>query len=150
MKVTQSGALPWRRLQDGGIALLLVTSRRTRRWIIPKGHVETGLTAAASAAKEALEEAGVSGRIGRVGLGSFDYDKLQPDGTVRRLRVRVYPLEVIEEHPSWDEQALRKRAWFAPEEAMAAVMEPDLRAIIARFSARLACANPAAIGTREA
>lgn len=137
MKVTQSGALPWRRLRDGGIALLLVTSRRTRRWIIPKGHIEPGLTAAASAAKEALEEAGVSGTIGRVGLGTFDYDKLQADGAVRRLRVRVYPLEVAKEHERWDEQAMRERAWFSPEEAMEMTAEPELREIIERFSARL-------------
>lgn len=137
MKVTQSGALPWRRLRDGGIALLLVTSRRTRRWVIPKGHIEPGLTAAASAAKEALEEAGVSGTIGRVGLGTFDYDKMQADGAVRRLRVRVYPLEVAEEHEHWDEQALRDRAWFTPQEAVAATDEPELHAIIERFAARL-------------
>ncbi|AHE52518.1 NUDIX hydrolase [Sphingomonas sanxanigenens] len=136
MRVTQSAALPWRRLSDGGIAMLLVTSRRTRRWIIPKGHIERGMTAAASAAKEALEEAGVTGRIGGK-VGTFDYDKLLTSGAARRLRVSVFPLEVVEELDEWEEQALRERAWFAPEEAAAATAEPELQAIIRRFAAQL-------------
>lgn len=136
MRVTQSAALPWRRLADGGIALLMVTSRRTRRWIIPKGHIERGMTAAASAAKEALEEAGVTGRIGGK-MGTFEYDKLLATGAVRRLRVSVYALEVVEELVQWDEQALRERAWFAPGDAAAATAEPELQEIIRRFAARL-------------
>ncbi|MGF7146496.1 8-oxo-dGTP pyrophosphatase MutT (NUDIX family) [Sphingomonas zeicaulis] len=137
MRVTQSAALPWRRLADGGVAVLLVTSRRTRRWIIPKGHIERGMTAAASAAKEALEEAGVTGRVGGK-MGTFEYDKLLAAGGVRRLRVSVFPLEVAEELDRWEEQALRERAWFAPEHAAAAIAEAELQALIRRWIAKQA------------
>ena len=135
MRVTQSAALPWRRLADGGIAVLLVTSRRTRRWIVPKGHIERGMTAAASAEKEALEEAGVIGEIGAK-VGTFEYDKLLASGAVRRLRVSVFPLAVTGELESWEERDLRERAWFAPDDAAAATAEPELQAIIRRFAAQ--------------
>ncbi len=72
----QYGALPYRFTPDAALEVLLVTTRQTRRWIIPKGWPIKGLRPPKSAAREAFEEAGVHGKIGAKPLGAFTYDKL--------------------------------------------------------------------------
>ena len=72
----QVAALPWRRGADGGVEILLVTSRETRRWVTPKGGRMPGKTDAEAAAQEALEEAGVEGRVADEPVGSFRYLKV--------------------------------------------------------------------------
>jgi len=125
----QVAALPWRR-GAGGLEILLVTSRETRRWITPKGGRMVGLTDAAAAAREALEEAGVEGVIGDAPLGTFRYLKVLKRRAPRWCVVAVYALEVRVEHPTWHEQAERERAWMTVEQAAACVSEPDLAGII--------------------
>jgi 8-oxo-dGTP pyrophosphatase MutT (NUDIX family) len=125
----QVAALPWRRCA-GGIEILLVTSRETRRWITPKGGRMVGLTDATAAAREALEEAGVEGVIGDAPLGTFRYLKVLKRRAPRWCVVAVYALEVRVEHPTWHEQAERERAWMTVEQAAACVSEPDLAGII--------------------
>jgi len=143
MLIEQSAALPFRRLPDGSAAFLMVTSLTTRRWIIPKGHVEPNMTAHASAAKEALEEAGVVGKISPRLLGKYHYDKLLPGGGVRRAAVRVYPLAVKKEKGRWDEMHVRERAWFPADEAVANTEEPGLKEIMRSFAAAIACSPKA-------
>jgi len=138
MLIEQSAALPYRRLPDGSASFLLVTCLTTRRWIIPKWHVERNMTAHASAAKEALEEAGVVGKISPRLLGKYQYDKLLPGGGVRRAAVRVYPLAVKKEKGRWDEMHIRERAWFPANEAVARTDEPGLQAIMRMFAAEVA------------
>ena len=128
----QVAALPWRRGADG-IEILLVTSRETRRWITPKGGRMVGLTDAAAAAREALEEAGVEGVIGDAPLGTFRYLKVLKRRAPRWCVVAVYALEVRVEHPTWHEQAERERAWMSVEQAAACVSEPDLAEIIRTY-----------------
>ena len=125
----QVAALPWRR-GAGGLEILLVTSRETRRWITPKGGRMVGLTDATAAAREALEEAGVEGVIGDAPLGTFRYLKVLKRRAPRWCVVAVYALEVRVEHPTWHEQAERERAWMTVEQAAACVSEPDLAGII--------------------
>jgi 8-oxo-dGTP pyrophosphatase MutT (NUDIX family) len=125
----QVAALPWRRGADG-IEILLVTSRETRRWITPKGGRMVGLTDAAAAAREALEEAGVEGVIGDAPLGTFRYLKVLKRRAPRWCVVALHALEVRVEHPTWHEQAERDRAWMTVEQAAACVSEPDLAGII--------------------
>ncbi len=125
---TQSGAVPVRRTGDA-VEILLVTSRGRRRWIIPKGIVEPGLSPADSAAKEAWEEAGVGGALGAEPLGSYAYEKW--GGT---CTVTVFPLEVDQVAEVWPE-ADRERRWFDAEEAASLVEEPELREIL-RWAAR--------------
>lgn len=101
----QSGALPYAMVGDR-IVFLLVTSRRTGRWIFPKGSVSTGMTPWDSAAKEALEEAGVSGVIDATPLGSYqNSDKGMP------VDIDLYPLRVETQHDSWQEMDQRLRHW---------------------------------------
>lgn len=128
----QYAALPFRRAA-GSLEVMLVTSRETRRWVIPKGWPIDGLTPAECAAQEAFEEAGVRGPTSE-SLGRFSYDKWLKDGSVRRLAVEVYPLEVAEELAEWPEATQRERRWVEAPGAADLVDEPELAEIIRRFS----------------
>lgn len=127
----QVAALPWRRAPDGGIEVLLVTSRGTGRWVVPKGWPMKGLNARDAAAREAYEEAGVRGRIDSKPLGAFQYLKLMESGVARLSRVKLYRLEVTEELAEWPERAERTRRWMSAQEAAAGVDEPGLAALLA-------------------
>ncbi|WP_395671409.1 NUDIX hydrolase [Phenylobacterium sp.] len=129
----QFAALPWRRNADGAVEVLLITSRETRRWVIPKGWPIKGLTAAKTAAREAYEEAGVSGDVAKKKLGAFHYDKRLASGRLQHVKVTVYALRVEREADAWPEKGQRDRQWTAPADAAAAVDEPELQALIAAF-----------------
>jgi 8-oxo-dGTP pyrophosphatase MutT (NUDIX family) len=128
----QVGALPYRIDAEGHPEILLITSRETRRWVIPKGWPMKELRDDLAAAQEAFEEAGVMGEVGDSEVGTYRYLKR------RRTRsdlceVHVYPLEVYEEFDSWPEGAQRQRTWFSPEEAADRVAEPGLSRILRTF-----------------
>lgn len=106
----QSAVIPCR-LRKGRIEVLLITSRRRKRWIIPKGVVEPGLDARQSAAKEALEEAGIEGYVEQESLGTYTYEKW--GGT---CTVRVFIMLVSVMHDEWEED-FRERIWLPLEEA---------------------------------
>lgn len=133
----QYGALPWR-MNDHGVQILLITSRRTRRWIIPKGWPMDGYKPTTCAAREAEEEAGVTGEIGKSAVGHFRYMKLLRNGMEMPCRVEVFPLKVTKECNNWDEEDARQRRWCSVREAAAAVAEPQLKMVIRRFGAHLA------------
>ncbi len=83
-----------------------------------------------AARQEAYEEAGIGGRVQRVALGHFSYDKRLADGSALPVRADVYGLEVGIEHKSWPEKKQRTRQWFSVEEAAGRVDEPGLKKII--------------------
>jgi 8-oxo-dGTP pyrophosphatase MutT (NUDIX family) len=128
----QFAALPWRRTEVG-IEVLLITSRETRRWVIPKGWGKKGEPATVAAAREALEETGAAGRVSEAPLGQYRYQKVLKSGGVQRVRVAVYALEVVHEHEEWPEMAIREKLWTAAAEAARLVDEPELQALIAAF-----------------
>jgi ADP-ribose pyrophosphatase YjhB (NUDIX family) len=130
----QFAALPWRLTAEGAVEVLLITSRETRRWVIPKGWPIKGLTASGSAAREAFEEAGVEGLTGKKKLGVYHYDKRLRTGRVQHVRVSVYPLEVIRELEAWPEKEQREKLWTTPLQAAELVDELDLKALIAGFA----------------
>lgn len=123
----QSGVIPFR-MQSDVIEILLITSKRRKRWIIPKGIIEQHVSPQESAAKEALEEAGVRGRVHATPIGEYEYDKWH--GT---CKVKVFPMEVTEILGQWLESGFRHRKWVSPEEAAALVDEPELKQIIRRI-----------------
>lgn len=125
----QVGALPFRRETDGSLEILLVTSRETQRWIIPKGWPITGLKSHEAAAREALEEAGLVGTIAKKAVGHYSYWKRRPDN-VLLCKVAVFPLAVERQLPSWPEQHQRRSQWFSQDDAADMVDEPVLGAII--------------------
>lgn len=114
--------------------VLLVTSRGTGRWVIPKGNRESGLTAHAAAALEAQDEAGVRGALCPIPLGSYRYRKRRGSGASLMVDVDVFPLSVNDELAEWKEQAERERRWFGLSEAANVVEEPDLRDLIRSFA----------------
>ncbi|MCA3455006.1 MAG: NUDIX hydrolase [Rhodobacter sp.] len=130
----QCGALCWR-WQGSDLKVLLVTSRDTGRWVIPKGHLIPDLTPQASAAREAWEEAGVEGAVADLPIGVFTYDKIMGPGQAIPCTVTVYPLEVTRLRDRYPERVQRQRKWFAPDRAAAKVAEPGLCDILMAFSA---------------
>ena len=130
----QVAALPWR-LEDGQRRILMITSRETRRWVIPKGGRMVGKSDPEAAAQEALEEAGVKGDIKDHSIGVFRYAKGLKDGGQRLCVVSVYPLEVVIQMGAWPEAHQRERRWMSLAEAADLVNEPDLAALIRDFDA---------------
>lgn len=125
--VEQCGAICWRASDTGGIEVLLVTSRDTRRWVIPKGNVEKHEAQFRCAQREAREEAGVIGKVAKTPVGRYAYFK---DADRPVLEVAVYPLHVDIELDTFREVKQRERQWFAVDEAASLVDEPDLREIL--------------------
>lgn len=114
---------------------MLVTSRESGRWVIPKGNIASGRLPHAAAALEAQEEAGVCGAVCPTPLGSYRYRKRRGNGASLMVDVVVFPLAVTRELTSWKEQHQRERRWFSLGEAAAAVDEQDLRDLIRSFAA---------------
>ena len=130
--IEQVGALPYR-LAGTDPWILLVTSRQTGRWVVPKGNLMIGKTAPEAAAIEAEEEAGVRGRISPLPIGQFDYNKILPDGSSVPAEIMLFPLAVEEELASWKEMDQRRRQWFTAVEAAVMVEEVGLGELIHRF-----------------
>jgi 8-oxo-dGTP pyrophosphatase MutT (NUDIX family) len=126
----QCAALPYRRLANAAIEVMLITSRDTGRWIIPKGWQDDGLGPQDSAEREAREEGGLVGRIGDTPIGQYRYRKRLSDGSSVACSVEVFPLEVKRQLKSWPERNERHTRWFMLRDAAAAVKEPELAAMI--------------------
>jgi 8-oxo-dGTP pyrophosphatase MutT (NUDIX family) len=128
----QYAALPWRQAQ--GFEILLITSRETRRWVIPKGWPMPAHSASESAAQEAYEEAGVRGRMTAQAIGYYGYSKRLRGGGKKRFRVEVFGMEVTEVLDLWPEAHERTRQWLSPAEAAIRVNEPELAILIRAFA----------------
>jgi len=124
----QYAALPYRRSEDGLIEVMLVTSRGTMRWIVPKGWPIPGKTPYESAAQEALEEGGLVGEISERPVGKYQYQKRTEDRGIT-CTVEVFLMKVEGQLSSWPEQDQRSTAWFGLEKA-AQVLEPGLARIL--------------------
>lgn len=125
----QYGAVCWRKTGTG-LDILLITSRETGRWVIPKGWPVKGLTAATAAAREAWEEAGVEGKLGETCLGVFTYEKIMPENQSIPCAVAIYGLRVEKLSRRYPEQKQRRRKWFSAQKAAALVSEPELSALL--------------------
>lgn len=130
----QVAALPLQQSKKKGLRLLMVTSRTTGRWVLPKGWTEEGMTPWETAALEALEEAGAEGRVMPETIGAYSYGKVLDNGNILPCRVSVYPLAVETLHDKWKESAERSRDWFPPAEAAELVHEPELAALFRKIS----------------
>jgi 8-oxo-dGTP pyrophosphatase MutT (NUDIX family) len=124
----QSGVVPYR-LVDGRIEVLLITTRKSDNWVIPKGGIPQGMSPRASAAKEAWEEAGVIGQAESRKLGTYKYRKKG-----KTYRVKMYPLPVEAVSKSYPELGKRHRVWLDVEQAASMVKTASLKRILKRFS----------------
>jgi 8-oxo-dGTP pyrophosphatase MutT (NUDIX family) len=131
---TQVAALPWRIGEGGRRQVMLLTSRETYRWVIPKGWPIRGRKPAEAASQEAYEEAGLIGQIvGKRPLGSFHYQK-QLTKNDRLCQVRVFSFRVERQLDDWPEKPQRETRWFDAIEAATLVEEVGLAGIIERFA----------------
>ena len=129
---TQYAALPFRLKPQREV--MLVSSRETKRWVIPKGWPMKGRKPYAAAAQEALEEAGLVGKVEKAPLGSYSYVKKMRNGAGILCRVDVYALQVQRQLKKWPEREERITRWFPIEQAAEAVREPELAKLILSFS----------------
>jgi 8-oxo-dGTP pyrophosphatase MutT (NUDIX family) len=129
----QVAALCWRRTGKGKLRVLLVTSRDTGRWVLPKGWPMRNRSVAGSAEREAWEEAGVRGKLGSESIGFYHYTKRIERARSIPCIVKVFPLEVTARLKNYPEIGQRKARWFAPEKAARKVAEPDLAVLIRSF-----------------
>lgn len=126
----QVAAMCYRQVKDQ-TEILLITSRDTGRWILPKGWPINGLDAANSALQEAWEEAGVkSGIVEGPAIGSYDYDKVMDGGRTLPIEAHVFKVRVDDLTDTYPECGKRKRKWVRPAEAATLVNEPQLKAIL--------------------
>ncbi|MEM1129904.1 MAG: NUDIX hydrolase [Pseudomonadota bacterium] len=137
---SQFGAICYR-YQKGKPQVLLITTRGTGRWIVPKGWPMPGESPSSAAAVEAYEEAGVEGRVHPVCLGIYSYTKIIDDKPDLPCVVALYAVRVSKLLNRFPEKHQRKRKWVSPKRAAAMVDEPELRAILAKF-------DPVALGLR--
>lgn len=123
----QSGVVPYR-WKGEDLEVLVISSRGAKRWVVPKGIVEPGMSPTASAAAEAREEAGVEGEVAETALGRYRYRKWGGS-----CEVDVYPMRVRDELPEWPESSLRRRRWLPVHKAARKVDRKKLRKLIARL-----------------
>jgi len=126
----QIAALPVRWDAKGKLWVLMVTSRDTGRWVMPKGWLMDGKKPWRAAEIEALEEAGATGFMSHKPIGTYCYMKGLDDGGQVRCTVTVYPMIVQELKRYWKERAERRRHWFTPKKAAKLVDEQELSAIL--------------------
>ncbi|HDR27486.1 NUDIX hydrolase [Rhodovulum sp.] len=133
----QVAALCHRRAPAGDAPeILMITSRETGRWILPKGWPKAGHGAADMAAREAWEEAGVrAGLVRPDPVGRYRYTKRLKGGVPVATDVEVFAIEVAALDDRFPEGAERRRRWMSPAEAAEAVEEPELKALLGNLSA---------------
>lgn len=132
----QVAALPFR-ISGSRPEVMLITSRETGRWIIPKGWPQKGRSPHVVAMREAYEEAGLKGRIRKRPLGTFRYHKRLAGDQGVICRVTVFLLEVKRQLDDWPEKRSRKRCWLAPGAAADRVEEEELCALLSGLTDRL-------------
>ena len=130
----QIAALPIKVKEDGTLQVLMVTSRGTQRWVMPKGWTMDGKKPWRAAEIEALEEAGAVGFVGTDPLGKYRYTKILDDGHGVPVRVKLYPMGGERLQKRWKERRDRKRRWFSLANAAKRVDEPELQAILERLA----------------
>ena len=131
--LVQYAAIVWRRLETGEPDVLLVSSRDTGRWVIPKGWPMKGKKPHEAAAKEALEEAGIIGRAQAKSYGTFTYFKRR-DSHFDIVNVDVFLMEFRRQAKQWREAGQRKHLWLSPAEAALLVEEPGLALLFQKFA----------------
>src|SRR5262245_16222504 len=137
----QFGALPFYVDPNGDTHVYLVTSRGSGRWIIPKGNPIRGLAPHKVAAREALEEAGLLGKIERTSVGTFEFDRRR-DGVDTTCRVDVYALNVKRQVRHWAEAGQRSVRRCDLTTALSLLTLPDLSVLIQQFIADYVSGDP--------
>ena len=144
---TQFGAICWRKAKFG-VDVLLITSRETGRWIVPKGWPISGGDGPRSAQREAWEEAGVEGKVGKNCLGLYSYQKVVDQDQSFLCVVAIYALQVEKLVRRYPEHSQRQRRWFSAAEAAEMVAEPELRMLLLGITDRVLGADDQPFGKK--
>ncbi|KQV68454.1 NUDIX hydrolase [Rhizobium sp. Root1220] len=135
----QYAALCYRvKKKSSELEVLLMTSRDTGRWVVPKGWPMDGRCSYEVAAREAFEEAGARGTVEKQPIGTYSYPKVLKSGLRVACRVQVYVLEVSDIAKNFKEKGERKVEWVSCDEAVKRVQEPELRDLFLLFKRRMA------------
>lgn len=141
----QAGAIPYA-IVDGELRVLLVTSRGSGQWLIPKGNIDPGMAPAEAAAKEAYEEAGIRGTIAAdIPLGFFTYFKTLKSGVEQAVAVEVYALLVARQLKRWPEARQREACWMSVQDAARSVKQPGLARLLLRLMEIVDPGSPSAV-----
>lgn len=133
----QYGALCFRYIDGGyGFEILVITSRNSGRWILPKGWPMKGKEPHEAAEIEARQEAGVCGKVWRSAIGRYTYLKDLDDGRVVPCLVEIFQLEVKEVRINFKERGQRRLEWVSPDEAARRVREIELKSLLVNFEPR--------------
>jgi 8-oxo-dGTP pyrophosphatase MutT (NUDIX family) len=127
----QSGVIPYRKTKKG-LEILMISSIKKKKWIIPKGYISFNLSPFESAKKEAYEEAGVIGTNETYELGSFRVHK-----EIGLCIIKVYSMEVTEVLDEYPENSQRKRKWFSVKEASEVVSIPELPELFSKLEKKI-------------
>lgn len=130
LPVEQIAALPVHWDRNFKLRILMVTSRDSGRWVMPKGWRMDGKKPWRAAEIEALEEAGAVGHISKTPVGQYHYQKRLDNGRDIPCRVTLYPMVVEKLKRRWKERKQRKRHWFTPERAASLVDETELSELL--------------------
>lgn len=114
----------------------MITSRETGRWIVPKGWAQQGMQPNELAQLEALEEAGLVGKVDPEPIGTFRYPKILKDGSTVDCAVTVFPMLVTKEKKSWPEMRQREKRWLKIEKAAKLAGDDGLSELLLNFAAR--------------
>lgn len=129
LEPAQFAALCTRR-KGGNAEILMITSRDTGRWILPKGWRMPDRSEGESALTEAWEEAGVIGRLTGPAIGTYATKKALPVEGEIPCKIAVYPVQVDKLAVRYPEKGQRKRKWMSPSKAAKAVSEPELAELL--------------------
>jgi 8-oxo-dGTP pyrophosphatase MutT (NUDIX family) len=127
----QSGVVPYRK-KENELEVLLITSIKKKKWIVPKGYVEFNLTPFESAKKEAYEEAGVMGSNETIELGSYSVKK-----SMGNQYIKIFSMEVIKVLDDYPEKNLRKRKWYSLKEAAETIWLPEVANMILSLAGKI-------------
>ena len=128
----QYAALPFI-VTAGRTEVLLITSRESHRWIIPKGWPKKSLAAHKLAALEAFEEAGIAGHVSKLPIGRFKYIKIHGNNSKSKCDVEVFGLEVDRQYLEWPEKGEREYRWMSVKKASGLVKEKELKKLLRSF-----------------
>nr|WP_196108814.1 MULTISPECIES: NUDIX hydrolase [unclassified Ochrobactrum] len=132
-RLQQVAALVHRR-DMGALKVLVITSRGTGRWIIPKGWPQVGRTLSETALREAYEEAGIRGEVSPIPIGSFCYCKTDlPPERINQFVAAVFAVQFTGQEKDWPERDQRISEWVSPQEAACRVEESELKQILNQF-----------------
>jgi len=116
---------------------LLLIGLWLARWVLPRGKVKQGMPAHRAAAREAFEEAGVTGTISALFIGTYHQLKTQDDGQAEMVAVQAFPMLVRQKNKSWPEMHQRQRCWMPINTAIGALRNSELRAVLMKFAQEL-------------